>query len=636
MMTTPKPINKNLARLKEVWREASSDHAPIVEYLVSRGLPGDVLGGVSPDALCFHSALEYWEYDEHDKLVCMTYPAIVAKVKNQDGRTVTLHRTYLASDFQGKAPVEKPKKLMKAVRDGATVGAAIRLFPAGSVLGLTEGMETALAVRAATGQTVWPCVSSGGLQVVVLPEEARAVHVWADNDKGGTGAGEVAALAAAERFRAEGRTVYLHLPRRINNHKTDWLDVYNTQGADALMVELAESTEWTPEDGPQVVAEENNVSTGVLLSSVAPESVEWLWDGRIPCGKLTVLDGDPGLGKSTAAADIAARVSTGQPMPDGSGGGQPAGVVLLSAEDGLADTIVPRLMAAGADLSRILALDACPDLQGEDTHPPVLPDDLPHIRAAIERVSAKLMIIDPLMAYLSGDTNSHRDQDIRRVLFRMATLAEETGVAVVVVRHLNKSSGGPALYRGGGSIGIIGAARSGLLVASDPDDESRRVLASTKSNLGAPPESLTFRLEKTELGVARTVWGGASSHNANTLLAMPSTDEEQTAVGEAKDFLRTVLTNGPISSKRVASEARDASISEKTLRRAKAVLGVVSTKTGMGGGWVWALPEGGQEDPKVANPERWASSGEVGHLRESEPETRGSDEGTAGQMVVEI
>jgi len=275
-------------------------------------------------------------------------------------------------------------------------------------------------------------------------------------------------------------------------------------------------------------------------------------------------------------------------------------------------------MAAGADLGRVLALDACPDLQGEGEHPPVLPDDLPHIRAAIERVSAKLVVIDPLMAYLSGDTNSHRDQDIRRVLFQMAALAEETGVAVVVVRHLNKSSGGQAIYRGGGSIGIIGAARSGLLVASDPDDESGRVLASTKSNLGAPPESLSFHLEKTELGVARAVWGGTSAHNANALLAMSSTDEEQTAVGEAKDFLRTVLTDGPVSSKRVASEAREAGISDATLRRAKAALRVESSKQGMGGGWTWSLPEDAQETPKVLTLGDRASSENVEHLRKEE------------------
>lgn len=379
---------------------------------------------------------------------------------------------------------------------------------------------------------------------------------------------------------------------------------------------LAADAEHRPSDGLQGMIEESINDIGTLLSSVKPESVEWLWEGRIPSGKLTVLDGDPGLGKSTVTVDIVARVSTGQVMPDGTGGGEPAGVVILSAEDGLADTIVPRLMAANADLRRVLALESCPDSQGEGTHPPMVPDDLPHVRAAIQRVSAKLVVIDPLMAYLSGDTNSHRDQDIRRVLFRIATLAEETGVAVLVVRHLNKSNGGPALYRGGGSIGIIGAARSGLLIACDPDDENRRVLASTKSNLGAPPVSLSFRLEADESGPAHVVWGGVCNHNANRLLEAPATDEERTAVDDAKDFLQAVLADGPKPSGEVYSEANGAGISKRTLERAKNALGVESSKQGLGGGWAWKFPEDRQGSPNIANPTGWRPSESAGGLRE--------------------
>jgi len=217
-----------------------------------------------------------------------------------------------------------------------------------------------------------------------------------------------------------------------------------------------------------------NSTPGQLLSEVKAEQVSWLWRGRIPRGKLSIWEGDPGIGKSAATTDVAARVSVGRPWPDGAPC-EAAGVVLLSAEDGLADTIRPRLDAAGGDPSRVLALATVQDAHGERLVS--IPEDLEIIRLGIERVNAKLMIVDPLMAFLSGDVNSHRDQDVRRALAPLAAVAESTGAAVVVVRHLNKDSGGNVLYRGGGSIGIIGAARCALLVAKHPEDENIRNLS---------------------------------------------------------------------------------------------------------------------------------------------------------------
>ncbi len=202
---------------------------------------------------------------------------------------------------------------------------------------------------------------------------------------------------------------------------------------------------------------------------MTPQRVEWLWPARIPLGKLTIIDGDPGLGKSVLTLELAARVSRGMAMPDSEPGEdrEPAGVVVLSAEDGIEDTIVPRLDAAGADRSRILALNLVTDTEG-GKRLPTFPGDADYVRAAVGRVQGRLVIIDPLTAYLSGYVNAHKDSDCRRALWPLAQLADDTGVAVVVVRHLNKATGGNPLYRGGGSIGIIGAARSGLLVAPTP------------------------------------------------------------------------------------------------------------------------------------------------------------------------
>ena len=339
-------------------------------------------------------------------------------------------------------------------------------------------------------------------------------------------------------------------------------------------------------------AEATEEQLGILLSTVQPQRVEWLWPARIPLSKLTIIDGDPGLGKSVLTLDLAARVSRGVEMPDGAAGRQ-GGVVLLTAEDGIRDTVVPRLDAAGADRSRVLALDLVPDAEGGQQLPR-LPLDAPYIDAAVRRMGALLVVVDPLTAYLSERINSHRDQDCRRALWPLTKLAEETGAAVVVVRHLNKGNASNPLYRGGGSIGIIGAARSGLLVAHDPDNTDKRVLAPTKCNLAKLPASLGFALDTASNGALRIGWTGASSHTAKTLLAAPADGEDRGAVQDAVEVLRTILANDPdpVLVKDVKREARRAGVSDITLRRAKTILGVRSSKLGFGSAavWRWSLP----------------------------------------------
>jgi AAA domain len=292
--------------------------------------------------------------------------------------------------------------------------------------------------------------------------------------------------------------------------------------------------------------------------------------------------------------DLAARVSAGNRFPDRALC-EPAGVVLLSAEDGLADTIRPRLDAAGADVSRVLSLATVPDKNGQERLLSI-PEDIPLIEKGIERVGARLVVVDPLMAFLSADTNSHRDQDVRRALAPLAGLAERTGACVLVVRHLNKTPGNNPLYRGGGSIGIIGAARMGYLIAKDPQDEKRRVLASTKNNLAKPPMSLKFTLEEAEGGTVRINWLGESEVSARELLATPQDHEQSDARSEAAEFLQDVLSEGPLPAKEVFQGAEDARIADKTLRRAKNLLGVVAYRENSAGEqrgsgrWMWKLP----------------------------------------------
>ena len=539
-------------------------------YLVHRGLDSTVLDQLQEGVLRLESSLEYWD---GDGIFRGKFPAMVAVVSDVEEREITVHRTYLDPTGAGKldlGPGCSSKKLAPVDEPGATRGSSIKLAPAGSVLALAEGVETALAVMLATGHPCWSCVSASGLGSVELPPHVQTVHIWADNDTNGMGQRTAAKLAS--RLRDKGLNVFVHIPSRTS---ADWLDVFNDLGADELLDELANRREWTPDAG----------WTGIRLSTVRPETVLWLWPGRIPSGKICILDGDPGLGKSTVTLDLAARVTRGLPMPDGTGAGEPAGVVLVSAEDGLADTIVPRLQAAGADLELIWAIEQC----GEDRHPFTMPDDLAHLERAVRETGARLVVIDPLMAFLNLHTNAHRDQDTRYVLARVHEMASTTGAAVLLVRHLNKAAGGTAIYRGGGSIGIIGAARSGLLVAKDPEDEQRRVLACTKQNLAVMPSSLAFRLVAGEGRPAQVAWEGSSNFDANALLAPPVVGAKRTERDEVKDFLREELAAGPVPAKEVEAAALEAGISKATLRRARLELGVKIKRDGFQGKSLWSL-----------------------------------------------
>jgi hypothetical protein len=336
----------------------------------------------------------------------------------------------------------------------------------------------------------------------------------------------------------------------------------------------------------------------VRLSAVRPERVRWLWPGRIPIGRLTLLDGDPGTGKSTVTMDLAARVTRGRNMPDGSPGlDAPRGVVLLTAEDGLADTVRPRLDAAGGDADRVVALRWVRAREAEDGTPGRrLPTvrDVSDIERAVREVSAAVVIVDPLSAYM-GPADTHRDSDVRAALAGLAELAERLGVAVLAVRHLRKGgAGGNPLYAGGGSIAFVAAARSALLLARDPEDstEERLVLAPLKSSLCRRPPSLACRVVETPDGTA-VRWEGESAHTAARLLEREDGEQRSDRAG-AMDWLRAALADGPRSAREVQREARSDGISDMTLRRARKALGVsVEQERSQDGrrvrGWVWRL-----------------------------------------------
>src|SRR5215217_3908730 len=365
---------------------------------------------------------------------------------------------------------------------------------------------------------------------------------------------------------------YLNWPDKYHGTKTG-IDDYLASGGKIL-----ELKSWA-QDHP----DEESMPIGTLLAEVQTETVEWLWERRIPFAKITVLDGDPDNGKSVLTTDLAARVTVGKAMPYGFGKTFPqAGVVILSAEDGVGDTIRPRFDAAGGDPNKVIILG------NED--PFGIPEDLPKLERAIKRVGAKLVIIDPIMAFLGENINSNSDKDVRSALKPLKPLAERTGAAFVIVRHLNKTPGGNVLYRGGGSIGIIGAARSGLVVGPHPTDEGLRVLASQKHNLSMPPESLAYRVTSAPSNphAAVIVYKGVTEMNAKDILKPQVEEQERSAMDEAKDFLREVLAAGEKPAADVKSEAESVGVAWGTLKRAKVALGVNPVKRGTV--WYWSLP----------------------------------------------
>jgi hypothetical protein len=239
---------------------------------------------------------------------------------------------------------------------------------------------------------------------------------------------------------------------------------------------------------------------------------------------------------------------------------------------------------------------------------PTIPDDLPAIEAAIQNVNAKLLVLDPLVATLDSETNTYRDQDIRRALAPVAALADRTGVAVIGIRHLTKGSGQNPKYRGGGSIGIIGAARAAFLFADAPGQDRVHVMAPVKGNLWrGKPEALQYVIEE-KGGQPVIEWHGKSNHSAQSLLAQPDSPEESNALADAKNFLIDFLKDGPRSAKEAQKEARRAGVFERTLYRAKAALGIMSRKSGIGEGqhWEWGLPNAVREPTKTANNESLA------------------------------
>ena len=350
---------------------------------------------------------------------------------------------------------------------------------------------------------------------------------------------------------------------------------------------------------------------GEFVKDVERKVVEWLWPNYIPLGKLSDLQGDPGSGKSALTAALAAVVSTGGKWPTGQSC-QAGGVIMVSGEDDLPDTIRPRLEALGANIGRIITFTLRDEVLFE------LPRDIPLLENTIKEIKARLVIFDPLDQFVSEELDTNKNQSIRKLLAVLAKLAGEMMISIVVVRHLNKDSNTKnPMYRGGGSIGLNAASRQVFIIGPSPDDIDVKVLAHVKGNCAPPPPSLGFRLESTQLHnpeqeIVTVKWIGEVPFQGWELLQDPQQRAKAVAKGEkltqTVEALRNILADGaeheadPIE-QQLKAELR---VSHATIFEAKKQLGVKSSRKGYPGVWRWRIAtDSYKESDDSDSSERW-------------------------------
>ena len=330
----------------------------------------------------------------------------------------------------------------------------------------------------------------------------------------------------------------------------------------------------------------------INMEMVEVEQIEWLFYPFIPFGKVTIIQGDPGEGKTTMVLQIIAKLTKGEAifprqeqkieekngaeMPVDSNVDnlmEPVNVIYQTAEDGLGDTIKPRLLAAGADCSRVLVID--------DREQPLTMLDI-RLDEAIVQTKARLVVLDPIQGFLGAEVDMHRANEIRPLMKRVAVLAEKYHCAIILIGHMNKNSNGKSSYRGLGSIDFQAAARSVLIVGRIKDEPEVRVVCHVKSSLAPEGKSIAFRLDK-DNGFE---WIGEYDISADDLLSGDSRGQKSR---KAKEFLLEILADGGMAQKKIEEEAEKRGIKKKTLRNAKLELEIDSVKRG--NQWFWMLSE---------------------------------------------
>ena len=311
----------------------------------------------------------------------------------------------------------------------------------------------------------------------------------------------------------------------------------------------------------------------ISMDTIQSEEIKWLWYPYIPYGKLTIVQGDPGEGKTTFALNLAAKLSLGKNFENDneSENREPISVIYQTAEDGLADTVKPRLEAAGADCSKILVID-------ESEKSLSMKDD--RIEQTLEQTHAKLLILDPIQAYLGDNVDMNRANETRNVTKKIAALAERTGCAIILIGHMNKGGGQKAAYRGIGSIDFFAIARSVLLVARVPGQPEIRAVAQIKNNLAQEGNTVAFQMAD-----GKFEWLGEYEISIDELLGGYSSESKSQ---QAVELIKSILSSqNKVPANEIILKGKQLGISKRTLDNAKHELRVKSVKVGTS--WFWSL-----------------------------------------------
>jgi DNA repair protein RadA/Sms len=338
-------------------------------------------------------------------------------------------------------------------------------------------------------------------------------------------------------------------------------------------------------------------AVAITMDKVDPKEIDWLWPGWLPKGKITLIEGDGSMGKSTLTLQIAAIVSRGWPFPDSLGRpGQPrppAGVILMAGEDGLADTVRPRLDRAGADVSKVMAVTKIQDLFGKEPgEKRITLEDIAELEELIREKDVALLVVDPLQAYLGSRVDMNATNEVRPICDEFAAMLERTNCVGLIIRHFRKAEGSPS-QRGGGSVDFYNVARGVINVGVDPDDEdprnpSKYIMALAKHNITKRPESLLYTLSD------GFKWAGVSEYTAHEIVRYEASKRVSGAftgrsrTEEAKEIILEALGGVPLNSAHLKDILYKAGLNDATIDRAKKDLGVISKK--IGGVWCMGRP----------------------------------------------
>lgn len=399
------------------------------------------------------------------------------------------------------------------------------------------------------------------------------VIVIPDNDLAGRNHADLVSTRLAGYVQRLHRVELPGLPER--GDVTDWFAAGHTKD---------ELTAFTVKAKPVLTAPHMVITA---FADIPDEVIDWLWHPYIPTGKLTIIEGDPGLGKTFLLLAVATALSLGTGLPASNGQimggvGEAATTFYITAEDGYGDTLKPRAAKMGADLQYIKAVLGW-TTDEEETHPFSMAN-LTLLEDAIRDFKARLVILDPLSAFLGAEVDMHRANEVRPLMRQLGLVAERQHCAMVVVRHWNKSGGGKAMYRGQGSIDFTATARSVLALGESPDDPTIRVMAQSKNSLAPFGTSQTFQLLD---DVFR--WCGVCELDADSLAAIQP-NKRQHQRQSSMEWLKAYLKEGPQPATSIMAAAEALKMSDRTLNRAKAALGILSSKDKKTGAWHWRLP----------------------------------------------